>query len=347
MKASIIIPAYNAEAFLEGAVRSVTDFPPSFPYEILIVDDGSRDNTAQIAEALAEKNGAIRLIRQENGGPSAARNRGIREAKGKYILFLDSDDAFLPHAVEEAVTGAEKAEAPLLIFGYSVVNEKGSFSYGYRDLILRTPQDFKEHLAPLYGANMLNQVWGKVILRELLVKENILFPHTKWGEDRLFFFQALEKTESLCVMQKSLYRYIQQKDSLISRFQPDKAEICHEIHRRILSLAEKNGPLEEREKEIFSYMYIKSLLSVFATLYAPHCPLSGKEKRAFVRSVLASELIPEAKKYPPECGKSFRILARAVQSRSVTLNLALAFLVRVASRALPELFRRAKHGMNR
>ena len=147
-------------------------------------------------------------------------------------------------------------------------------------------------------------------------------------------------------MKESLYRYIQQKDSLISRFQKDKGDICLSIHQRITALAEGFGPLTEEEEKIFSYMYIKSLLSVFATLYAPSARLSGKEKRAFVKGVLSQEAISKAKSFPDTCGRSFRILAAVVKTRSVSLNLFSAFGVRLLSRLLPEVFRRAKHALN-
>ena len=346
MKASIIIPAYNAVSLLPRAILSVTETPPPFDYEILVIDDGSKDDTASVTRSLAEKNAAIRLISQENAGPAAARNRGILEARGEYILFLDSDDSFYPNAVEKAVLAAEKENATLLIFGFSVVNEKGEVPYGYPDARLFTTEEKKKHLAPLYGTNMLNQVWGKVFRRDFLVKEKILFPHTRWGEDRLFFFTALEKAERILVMKESLYRYIQQKDSLISRFQKDKGDICLLIHQRITALAEGFGPLTEEEEKIFSYMYIKSLLSVFATLYAPSARLSGKEKRAFVKGVLSQEAISKVKDFPDTCGRSFRILAAVVKTRSVNLNLFAAFGVRLLSRLLPEVFRRAKHALN-
>lgn len=346
MKASIIIPAYNAEAFLEKAVSSVMNPKPAFDFEVLVINDGSRDQTRSLAISLAETYGNVRLIDQENSGPSAARNRGISEAKGEYLLFLDSDDAFLPGAVEKAVNTAQAAEADVLIFGYSVVNEKGEVPYGYEDMILSCAEEKKQHLAALYGANMLNQVWGKVFRRELLVKEGILFPDTRWGEDRLFFFSVLEKAERWAVKKESLYRYIQQKDSLISRFQADKAKICERIHERISELSLLFGERTEQEKEIFSYMYIKSLLSVFATLYSPACPLSFGEKRAFVKEVLSQKQIGEAKAFPPTCGTSFRILAAVLKTRSATLNLLAAWGVRVLSRLLPEVFRKAKHALN-
>jgi len=100
---SVIIPAYNSAAFIERAIRSVLQQTWQ-PLEILVIDDGSTDNTREVVQAIE---GPIRYIRQENAGASAARNRGIQEAKGDFIAFLDSDDEWLPRRLERTL-------APLL-----------------------------------------------------------------------------------------------------------------------------------------------------------------------------------------------------------------------------------------
>jgi glycosyltransferase involved in cell wall biosynthesis len=93
---SVIIPAYNAAGYLERAVNSVLA-QTYLPHEILIVDDGSRDTTFEVAKAMPPP---ARAIRKENGGPAAARNRGAKEATGEWIAFLDADDTWLPEKLE-------------------------------------------------------------------------------------------------------------------------------------------------------------------------------------------------------------------------------------------------------
>ncbi len=93
MKLSILIPLYNKEKYIERCLKSLLDqdISPS-EYEIIIVDDGSKDSSAQIVENYAEKNANIHLISQQNQGPSVARNRCLEAAKGNYLYFLDADD---------------------------------------------------------------------------------------------------------------------------------------------------------------------------------------------------------------------------------------------------------------
>jgi len=87
-----VIPAYNAELFLADAIRSVLA-QTAAPLEIIVVDDGSNDGTAQVAQGFGER---VRLIRQPNNGPSSARNNGVAAARGEWVAFLDADDAWLP-----------------------------------------------------------------------------------------------------------------------------------------------------------------------------------------------------------------------------------------------------------
>jgi len=94
---SVVIPAYNAEQTLARAVQSVLDQEKHDGLEIIVVDDGSTDATPRVAESLAKRRPAcIRIIHQKNAGPAAARNAGLRAAKGDYIAFLDADDQWLP-----------------------------------------------------------------------------------------------------------------------------------------------------------------------------------------------------------------------------------------------------------
>jgi len=347
MKVSVIIPAYQAAGYLETCLLPLVENPPELDYEILVVDDGSKDETFEVASRLARRFPVIRPLRQENGGPASARNFGIRHACGKYLVFCDSDDRMSAREIGQAVAAAEERECDLLIFGYRILRDEQSFDYCYPNTEIFSSEALKEHLIPLYRANMINQVWGKVFRADFIREEAICFPDEMWGEDRLFLFSVLQKAKRVRVISDCLYGYVQQKNSLISRFLPGKALACQKIHREIFSLCRSLGDVSPQEEDFLSYMYVKSLLSVFATLFAPGCPLSHREKRLFVKEVLAQEDLNEVKGFPPSCGKSFSILARIVLSRSVSANLLAAWGMKTVSRVLPGLFRRAKHAYNK
>lgn len=111
---SVIIPAYNAAGFIAETLESVVG-QTYRPLEIIVVDDGSRDGTPEVVERFADQ--GVRLIRQENAGPSAARNRGIAAATGAYIAFLDADDLWLPEKIGRQVEIMEQHPEMGLLFG--------------------------------------------------------------------------------------------------------------------------------------------------------------------------------------------------------------------------------------
>ncbi|HBA46442.1 MAG TPA: hypothetical protein DCZ91_01295 [Lachnospiraceae bacterium] len=116
-KISVIIPAYNSEKYIEQCLWSVTGQTYG-NLEIIVVDDGSGDDSAAICGRLAETDGRIRVLRQKNSGVSAARNHGIDAATGEYVFFLDSDDAIHPLLLEEMLRQAEQYHAQLAFCGY-------------------------------------------------------------------------------------------------------------------------------------------------------------------------------------------------------------------------------------
>lgn len=118
IKYSIIIPVYQCKKYLEQCVSSVLN-QSNGNFEILLVDDGSSDGSAALAEALSNQSDKIRVFHKENGGAASARNRGILEAKGQFLLFLDCDDTIENTLLEDLEKNQDIREEELIIFGMS------------------------------------------------------------------------------------------------------------------------------------------------------------------------------------------------------------------------------------
>ena len=114
MKVSVIIPVYNSEKYIEQTIDSVLNQTYK-NIEIIVINDGSIDNTEKILESYVNKNQII-YIKKENGGPAAARNLGIKQAQGEYVAFLDSDDIWEPNKIEEQIKLTAKQKEPVVIF---------------------------------------------------------------------------------------------------------------------------------------------------------------------------------------------------------------------------------------
>lgn len=151
MRVSVIVPLFNKEPYVARALRSILD--QSFQdFEILVIDDGSTDKSAEIVRRVCDRR--IRLIQQENGGPGAARNRGIAEAKGEFVAFLDADDCWLPSYLDDGISKLSQLgpEVATISSGYFIFPPGSSMESmwrhrGLKDGIFRVNSDTPAQLA--------------------------------------------------------------------------------------------------------------------------------------------------------------------------------------------------------
>ncbi len=160
---SVVIPLYNKEASIAQSLSSVLS--QSYDdFEVVVVDDGSTDGSVAIVEAINDPH--IRLIRQENGGPSKARNTGVKNARGEWILFIDADDELLPGAIEYFAQKINEVKDVDMFLGEVVVNN-GKTEYlakQYQEGFVANP--FKAHV---YGR--LSQCSGTTVYRKSIVEK--------------------------------------------------------------------------------------------------------------------------------------------------------------------------------
>ena len=214
MLVSVIVPVYNCSAFLEETVGHIL-VSGLEDFEILLIDDGSTDGTAKICDVLSEKHETVRCIHQKNAGVSAARNCGIENARGEYILFFDADDSVEPGALTRAAMLVQEQKPDMLVFGMS-------FDYYFRNRLYRREElvypvegildrtQLAESFEALFRYNVLSPVWNKLIRRDLLVEQNIRFTAELIEmEDFVFSVNCLCCCESVYLLPTSIYRYRQ------------------------------------------------------------------------------------------------------------------------------------------
>jgi glycosyltransferase involved in cell wall biosynthesis len=206
---SVIVPAYNASRHILQCLDSIAAQRGGVPVEIIVVDDGSTDDTREKVEAF----GRARLIQQENAGPSAARNRGIREAKGEFVAFLDSDDLWTEDklAVQMSLFRAHPEAA--LIFGDCLkFNDKGHFEQSFFAEACLT-EGFWEHPAFVKDAYVklfrINYIpTGSVVLRKSCLEKSGLFDESRrYVEDldlwlRVAYHFPLAYTPHVCQLKR-------------------------------------------------------------------------------------------------------------------------------------------------
>ena len=334
---TVIIPAWNAERWLENTLRSVLN-QTHRRLRILVIDDGSADGTAALLARLREEDPRLDFRTVPNGGPAAARNRALEllDPETDYVMFLDADDLLEPDALAYALENAEGAE--LVIFGFAIQQMDGALQpYCEREMLLDR-EGLGRELGRLYTANLLNQVWAKLFAAPLV--RGLRFPDYRWGEDRLFLFQALERADTLKVLPAWKHRYVMHEgESLITRYYEKKFDVSCEIDGRMEELCRLFGVREEAD---FRYMFAKSVFSCLTNLYSRSCRLTRAEKRTAVQRIVNDRRV-QRRCRETSGGFPARFLCAVVRSRLVGLNLFCFRLVAWAGERFPRLFTRIKH----
>lgn len=339
-KVCFIIPAYNAGKYIEASLESVLSQSHE-ELEIIVVNDGSKDDTAEKVSAVAARDGRVRLLTVENGGPAMARNRGLdaMSSDTDYVMFLDADDLLLPGAVEYAL-GAARKGAELVMMGFSIENPDGSRRDYFEDEQWLNPEVLGEALPRLYMANMLNQVWAKLFSARLIRDNNLRFLDYRWGEDRLFIFDCLEHVKHAAVLPERRYLYVMHPgESLITRFYDKKAEACRLADNRVRQLCERFGTKDDAPCR---YMFVKSIFSCVTNLYSPSCTLRHREKREYMRSILSDEQFRQRSR-GSFGGLPLKLMCAVMRTGLVELNLLMFRAVAFVGKSAPKLFMALKH----
>lgn len=166
---SIITPCYNGAAYISETIESVLSQTYSY-WEMLIVDDGSKDDSAFIVKSYGEKDNRIRLIQQANAGSAAARNHGIRQAKGQYIALLDADDVWHPDFLEQQIKFMKRKNAICVCCSYGMINAESKPILRpiiAKSLITRSDMKVRNYIGCLSGLYDCTK-YGKIYLKESL-----------------------------------------------------------------------------------------------------------------------------------------------------------------------------------
>jgi len=243
-KVSIIIPVYNAEKYLGKCLESLLSQTLQ-EMEIICVDDGSSDGSPEILKRFQERDGRVRILTQENQYAGAARNNGMKEAQGEYLLFLDADDFFENTLLEKVYNQGKKMEADIVLFGAKQYNDKtGIVSpaswYFKRDALPReNPFSGKTENTDVF-ALVTPAPWTKLFRREFVEKQGLSFQGLQNSNDVYFVLTALALAEKITYVDEELVFYrVGMKGSLqgSKSLHPDcfieaYAGVYHELRRR-------------------------------------------------------------------------------------------------------------------
>ena len=202
---SVVVPAYNAAGVIGKCIDSVL-LQTYSDFELLIIDDGSRDETAEIVAAKAAQDARIHLIRQENAGVSSARNTGIAAASGELLCFIDSDDTVSANYLETLLALYSPGVLPVIDVVRS--DRNGSALNPMPETFTLDGNWVDSYFCGQLRYGIAFSVWNKLFSLQTLRREHIVFlPELSIGEDMLFVFQYLHYCRSICFSKDAGYHY--------------------------------------------------------------------------------------------------------------------------------------------
>lgn len=231
---SVIVPAYNIAPYLERCIYSILNQTYS-DIEVLLVDDGSKDDTSMICDKLAQKDPRVRVFHKENGGVSSARNLALDHCRGEYISIIDGDDWIEPTLYEDAVQSMQKTGTDVFMFEYFIdingESHRHSVDKAYYGVI-------EKEMAIIHSITPHNRfAWSKVFSKKILLNSRLpgqirFDTSIILGEDTLFMEQALLNSVGVFYSETAYYHYDQREGSATrSNFNEKKLSGLESYHR--------------------------------------------------------------------------------------------------------------------
>ena len=240
---SVIIPAYNVAPYIHRAIESSLRQTHA-NIEVLVIDDGSTDDTLKVAQSYAERNSRVRLHHQENRGVSAARNYGIREANGEYLVFLDADDWFEDYAIEVMLNAQMKYPDKTICSNFYIVRIDGTTLRRMEasTIIQSTPIDIK-YIAESYcrftdHISVFHHLHAKLFRASLAGT----FPEgVRLSEDAIFFIEYVQKTSGVHYLSNPTENVLERPGSVTrSSYKLDDADSQEKAYKIIIDLVKDN-----------------------------------------------------------------------------------------------------------
>lgn len=276
MLLSIVVPTYNVEKFIGNCLESLmTQDLPKAQYEVLVINDGSTDDSEKIAGAFAEKHKNIQLINQENKGLSGARNTGISLAKGKYIYFIDSDDYIAENTLGLILHLLEENNLDLLGIAELPTSRLDIKKSKNKDSLNTEKLKVSDGITYVAENNYINNAWWYFIKLDFLKGTGLTFPVGRLVEDANFTAKLLVATKRVAFIPLDFYRYYLRPNSImrktnlshIRRLIHDYGKNVHEFNDQLIALRTNTHPkikgcikrLEARQESFVFFLLVKAI----------------------------------------------------------------------------------------
>ena len=245
---SVIVPIYNVEKYIRKCVDSILKQTYK-NIEVILVDDGSKDECGKIIDEYKKIDGRIKVIHKKNGGLSDARNCGMQYATGKFLLFIDSDDWIDREMVKKLYDNIKKYNADISICEFIEEDEEGKElskkKYDEKILLFTSKEAIKELIVQ---KNITNHAWNKLYKKEIF--DNIEYPKGQLMEDVSTTYKLIENSKQIVYQNIALYHYIQRNKSILGNITPKR------INDQEKAFFERNKYLEKKYPEYLTALAV-------------------------------------------------------------------------------------------
>ena len=263
MKYSVIIPVYNSEKTIKRCVESIT-LQNRPDVEIIIINDGSADESESICKALQNEHNNIVYIHKENGGVSSARNLGLSVATGEFVMFVDSDD-YVDNKCFDIIDRYTQSNADFYQFGFSVVTDGiVKETRAYPERCINTSNEKEAFISDGIVSRSINSPWAKIFKRKIIAENNLRFcEELSSGEDLTFVFTFLlsaDKFERLA--DKIYFADIGNEESLSRKYREDLSEQLIGVYDSMVKALQKNKIESKLVNRSLAWLFYRNAYSV-------------------------------------------------------------------------------------
>lgn len=306
MKFSVILPIYNVEVYLKECVESILQ-QTFTDYELILVDDGSKDDSPIICDEYAKNDNRIKVVHQQNAGQSTARNNGLSIAAGDYVVFIDSDDFITSKDFLQKLADKSKDDADMIFYKYSLYLDKSKTlcdcNFSYQSAM--GASTLANKLQKLVEADaFFGMAWIRAVRRSLLIGNNIVFGNAKSAEDTDWNYSLLEYTKKIDFVDESFLAYRQREGS-----------VSHSVGMRNLndfvSVTSKwANRFKQLQDEVLKQALLGSLAKYYSNLLVVYMRVADKEKKKQKQTLkgLSWLLSYSCSKRPKMVTKVYRLL---------------------------------------
>ncbi|MBQ7976029.1 MAG: glycosyltransferase family 2 protein [Clostridia bacterium] len=263
MKYSVIIPVYNSEKTIKRCIKSITSQDRT-DVEIIIVNDGSTDKSESLCKALQTEHNNIIYIHKENGGVSSARNSGLSVAKGKYVMFVDSDD-YVDSECFDMLDNYTKSDADFYQFVFSIVkNGIVKEVRAWPERSVNTLSEKEAFISESVVTRSINSCWARLYKRKIIEKKGLRFcEELSVGEDLTFVFTFLLSADKIERIDSNIYFVdVSNEESLSRRYRENLSEQLICVYESMCKALEKSDIESESVNRSLAWLHYRNAYSV-------------------------------------------------------------------------------------